>query len=115
MNTQDIVKKLSKILGWEVAPFYLSGINFVIENAELVGAVYMMPENPEYTLTAHCCNIIENFDADNQKHLEVFLAFLDLKPPITTYITWDTLIAHLEENGIGDITMENVALAGCAM
>lgn len=115
MNTQDVVKKLSKILGWEVTPCYLSGINFVVENAKLVGAVYTMPTEPEYTLTAFCCNIIELFNVNNPKHLEVFLAFLDLKPPITTYVDWDILIKHLEKNGIEEITMDNVVLAGLAM
>lgn len=115
MTTNSIVKKLSKILSWEVTPCYLSGINFVVENAELVGAVYTFPDNPIYTLTAFSCNIIEHFDADNPKHLKVFLAFLDLNPLITFYVTWDILIKHLEENGIGDITMKNVERAGCAM
>ncbi len=115
MNTQDVVKRLSKVLGWEITPIYITGICFVIENAEIVGAVYTMPENPEYTLTVHSCNIIENFDAANPKHLEVFMALLNLMPPITTYIDWDILIKHLEKNGAGEITMRNVELAGCAM
>lgn len=115
MNTQDVVKKLSKILGWEIMSIYITGICFVVENAEFVGSVATMPAEPEYTLTVHCCNIIESFDANNPKHLDVFMALLDLKPPITTYIDWDILIKHLEKNGIGEITMENVALAGLAM
>ena len=115
MNTQDVVKKLSKVLGWEITPCYLSGINFVVENAELVGAVYTMPDEPEYTLTVHDCNILECFDADNPKHLKVFMALLDLTPPITTYINWDILIRHLEKNGAGEITMRNVELAGLEM
>ena len=115
MNTQDVVKKLSKILRWEITPVYITGICFVVENAEFVDSVATMPAEPEYTLTVHNCNIIENFDANNPKDLEVFMALLDLKPPITTYISWDVLIAHLERNGAGEITMENVNLAGLAM
>lgn len=116
MNTQDIVKKLSKILGWEITPIYITGVCFVVENADIASDSMMtMPDEPEYTLTAHACNIIENFDADNPKHLEVFMALLDLRPPITTYVSWDTLIEHLETGGPVEITMESVALAGCAM
>lgn len=115
MTTNHVVKKLSEILGWEITPCYLSGINFVVENAELVGAVYTFPDNPNYTLTALNCNIIEQFDADNPKHLEVFMVLLDLTPPVTTYVTWNTLIAHLEKNSVGEITMDNVALAGLVM
>lgn len=115
MNTQDVVKKLSKILGWEITPIYITGICFVVENAEFTDAMAIMPDEPEYTLTAHCCNILENFDANNSKHLEVFMALLNLTPPITTYVSWDTLIKHLEKNGVGEITMDNVSLAGLAM
>lgn len=115
MKTQDAVKKLSEILNWEITPIYITGICFVIENAEFIGSVATMPEKPIYTLTAHHCNIIEQFDVANPKHLEVFLALIDLKPLFTTYISWNTLIKHLEKNGVGEITMDNVALAGCAM
>lgn len=115
MTTNDLVKKLSKVLGWEIVPRYITGINFVVENAEFVGAVATMPVEPEYTLVVHNCNIIECFDVGNPKYLEIFLALLDLKPPITTRVTWDTLIKHLEKNGVGEITLENITLAGCAM
>lgn len=115
MNTQDVVKRLSKVLGWEITPIYLSGICWVVENAEFTDSMAMMPAEPDYTLTAYCCNIIENFDANNPKCLEIFMAFLNLMPPITTYVDWDVIINHLEKNGVGEITMENVGLAGCAM
>ena len=114
-STKDVVKKLSKILHFEIVPRYITGVCFVVENAKFIGSVATMPAEPEYTLTAHCCNIIEDFDANNPKHLEIFMALLNLKPPITTYVDWGILIKNLEENGIGDITMENVNLAGLAM
>lgn len=115
MTTTDLVRQLSKVLGWEITPIYISGINWVIENAELVGSVYTFPADPIFALVVHNHNILENFDAGNPKDLEIFLALLDLKPPITTLVTWDILVRHLEKNGVGEITMDNVYLAGLEM
>lgn len=115
MTTNELVKRLSKVLSWEIVPRYITGICWVVENAELIGSVYTAPAEPVYTLTVHCCNIIEEFDIENPKNLEVFMALLDLRPPITAYVDWDVLIRHLEKNPIDPITMKNVTLAGCAM
>ena len=100
MDIKEIVTRLSNALGWPVVPTYEGGISF----ARIVN----IASNPHYNLIVHSRIIIEKFDANDPKHLDVFMDLLDLRPPITTYIDWPRLITYLEENQVEQPTLEHV-------